>query len=99
MLPITRHKSFQIPHSLATCAAIIALIAAMSWETSADDISTVRASSADESRIEAAQAQEQQSTDKPERSVRASAAECDQTCNGNSLSKLLPLVLPSLSRH
>jgi len=69
----------------------------MSWETSADDISTVRASSADESRIEAAQ--EQPSTDKPERSVRASAAECDGTCNGNSLSKLLPLVLPSLSRH
>jgi len=98
MLPVTRHKSFHVPHSLATCAAIVALITAIGWQSSGDDISTVDASIENETRVDAAQSQAQNEPDKPERSVRASASDCKRTCDGDSLSELLPLVLPRLPR-
>lgn len=110
MLPVTAHKSFHIPHTLATLAAIVALITAMGWETSGDDIADLRASSARETRTEAAQAPAQQESRKAKRSVRvdtsadisadtsADTSNCERTCDRHSLYELLPLVLPGPSR-
>lgn len=35
MLPITTHRSFHVPHTLAIAAALIAMIAAFGWNASA----------------------------------------------------------------
>ena len=96
MLPVTRRNKIHVPHSLAMFAAIVALIIALGWQSSEGGVTGVRAASISETRIEAAKAQAP--PDKTERSVRAGASECEPSCDRDSLSTLLPLVLPSLSR-
>ena len=93
MLPVTRHISFHIPHSLAMFAAIVALITALGWQNSEGGVTGVRAASTPETRIEAANAQAP-----PDKTERAGASECEPSCDRDSLSTLLPLVLSSLSR-
>ncbi|MBS3743516.1 MAG: hypothetical protein KGY48_04085 [Wenzhouxiangellaceae bacterium] len=102
MLPLTSHKSFQIPHSLATVAAIAALISALGWEASGNDSEQIEASSHVATQIGFAgakerHAQEDRATDDP--AAPAERENCPQGCGRNSLSELLPLVLPSLSGH
>ena len=96
MLPVTRHNNFHVPHSLAMFAAIVAMIMAVGWQNSEGGINNARVASTPENRIDAAKAQAL--LDKNERPVRSGASECERSCDRDSLSTLLPLVLPSLSR-
>lgn len=96
MLPVTRHKGFHIPHSLATLAAIVAVITATSWEASRDDAVMARSSSTVAAPVDAAQTAEEKSDEEAPHSVRTSAPSCKRTCERDSLSELLPLVLPSI---
>lgn len=97
MLPLTSHKSFQIPHSLATVAAIAALITALGWETSGDHADRIEASSHVAKRIGATGAQEDRAPE--DTAAGTERGNCSRRCDRNSLSELLPLVLPSLSGH
>ncbi|MEM7054382.1 MAG: hypothetical protein AAF446_07510 [Pseudomonadota bacterium] len=40
MLPITNHKVVHVPHALAVIAALIGLVAALSWDYHANDTDT-----------------------------------------------------------
>ena len=100
MLPVTPHKTFHVPHSLAMLAALVALITAIGWATSGDNIDIAGSSSAPETPIDAAPEQlEQQPGDGAGRSARAGVAQCERSCDRDAPAELLPLVLPSLSRR
>lgn len=91
MLPITNHRTIHVPHSLATLAAIVALITALGWNS----IDGRRpAADASESAHEVRTAIRGTPTDDGE--SRGGAARDHADRNGSGLSGLLPLVLPSV---
>lgn len=95
MLPITTQRSFHIPHSLATAAALLGLVAAFSMDPS--DPKASRLSATNEAldhvgAVKAAQAEPATETQKP---VPADANDYER----GVFSGLLPLVLPGLSGH
>ncbi|HMB38640.1 MAG TPA: hypothetical protein VKO85_06145 [Wenzhouxiangellaceae bacterium] len=91
MLPITNQRPFHIPHSIATIAAIVGLITALSWDVSGDK--TSRLSTADVYLEEAipVSAQEAEVSGQAPAPARVGGTE------PNTFSGLLPLVLPSIS--
>lgn len=93
MLPITNHRAFQIPHSLATVAAIVALVTAVGWNASGSESigSAVESGALDQFTSTAPQdAPPPAETPGP---TRTGGADCEP----GVLSGLLPLVLPSIS--
>jgi len=101
MLPVTSHKSFHVPHSLATAAAIAALITALGWEDSGGDRPAV--APGPQAEVTGARIQrpgdEQPENDDAAARARAGTESCEAACDRNSLSELLPLVLPGLAEH
>ncbi len=96
MLPITHQRVFHIPHSLATLAAIAALITALSWNP-VDDAEPAEMRAAGETSVisagQAASAAPEQVSESAEPPARV---DC-RSCAGTGLSNLLPLVLPGMS--
>jgi hypothetical protein len=95
MLPITNHRVIHVPHSLATLAAIVALITAIGWKSSAPDPERTAATPAQTVGVE-------RSADSAADSATESAANAARPASGSgeqrpSVSGLLPLVLPSIS--
>lgn len=93
MLPITNRRGIHIPHSLATAAAIVALLTALGWDAS-EQIGAEAPSAAD--------GMEQITvTSQPDNDAQNEAAGGAHAGAGNgeagALSGLLPLVLPSIS--
>lgn len=102
MLPVTSHKSFHIPHSLATAAAIAALITALGWETSGDDSTRIETSPIAATRAEAGMTPPQRTQHESateDATARTGRGKCAGGCDRDSFSELLPLALPSLSGH
>lgn len=93
MLPITNHREFHIPHSIATAAAILGLIAALGWDVSGIDADPVESASGTLEQVNSITAQESEPADETPAPGRAVAGDCDP----GVLSGLLPLVLPSIS--
>ncbi|HKL51929.1 MAG TPA: hypothetical protein VJ908_12250 [Wenzhouxiangellaceae bacterium] len=92
MLPITNHREFHIPHSLATAAAIIALVTAMGWDAS--DPSAAQAGEMNGlQQIETVRSAEAEVPNDTPGAARAGNSGCEP----GVLSGLLPLVLPSVS--
>lgn len=94
MLPITHQRVFHIPHSLATLAAIAALVTALTWDRADDGTDAVELRAAGESSVLSAGATTETVSEKAEQS--AGSVECHR-CSGSGLSNLLPLVLPGVS--
>lgn len=93
MLPITNHRTIHVPHSLATLAAIVALITALGWNSVDGGRPTADASGP--AAGEAHTTVRGTATDDAESGGRASQDRPDG--NGSGLSGLLPLVLPSVT--
>jgi hypothetical protein len=89
MLPITSRRVIHVPHSLATLAAILALVTAMGWDFASSDIDRTAASPAPAGTLEQASEPVAKTGDRTDRS--------DPGTGQRSVSGLLPLVLPSLS--
>ena len=92
MLPITNHRTVHVPHSLATLAAIAALVTALGWNSVEGGSSTAEAP--DPAREMQASLHETATGD--EEAGRASAGGSAERA-GAGLSGLLPLVLPSVT--
>ena len=92
MLPITNHRGFHVPHSLATAAAIVALVTALSWDFSDSEANALSDAGALEP-VATATSQVAESQDRPPAPARAGGTKCEP----GALSGLLPLVLPSIS--
>lgn len=88
MLPITHHRAFHVPHSLATVAAIAALVTALSWQPGKPEITAQGDTEAAESSEIAVHSEPapSESAAKPRRG--------GGQAPGTALSDLLPLVLP-----
>ncbi len=93
MLPITNHRGFHIPHSLATAAAIVALVTALSWDASERSRAELDSAGATHDQVTTASQDGDEAADEPVRTARAGRT--DHT--PGALSGLLPLVLPSIS--
>lgn len=95
MLPITNHRVIHIPHSLATLAAIAAVVTALSWDRSdpgagRESVQTATEHGVIASRADTAGRETVQDTG---RQARDESGSGDCACGGG-LSNLLPLVLP-----
>lgn len=93
MLPITNHRGIHIPHSLATAAAIIALVTALGWDASDSDSTVMEASRAPVEQIASLESRDAETPDGPTSTTGAGAGGRDN--ESGILSGLLPLVLPS----
>jgi len=98
MLPITQHRVFHIPHSLATIAAIAAVITALNWNRvdeseTTGDLQTAK----DTASFSAGQAEIEGSETEDSQAARKAADVACRHCGGTGLSGLLPLVLPGAS--
>lgn len=93
MLPITNHREFHIPHSIATAAAILGLIAALGWDVFGAGADPVIASGSTLEQVNSITAQEAEPANETPAPGRAVADDCEP----GVLSGLLPLVLPSIS--
>lgn len=89
MLPITNQRVIHVPHSLATLAAIVALVTALSWESDPAHADRTAAMPARPTPVEHAP---EAPTEATGTSARAGAGE-----EARSVSGLLPLVLPSVT--
>lgn len=89
MLPITKRRVIHVPHSLATLAAIVALVTAMGWNAASSDFADRTATSP-------------RAAASPERTADSATepvTDADSASPGDrrpSVSGLLPLVLPSV---
>lgn len=92
MLPITNHRGFHIPHSLATAAAIVALVTALGWDASGTEAAGVESTGA-LSRVSSVAPTEKDLADESAPAARPGRVDCEP----GVLSGLLPLVLPSVS--
>ena len=95
MLPITQHRVFHIPHSLATIAAIAAVITALNW-SAADEagMGGELQATKDTATLPTGQAEaDLPDADDSKPAREAASVEC-RYCAGSGLSGLLPLVLP-----
>jgi hypothetical protein len=93
MLPITNQRAFHIPHSIATVAAIVGLITALSWDVSGDEAGEFGASGVSLDQATSVSAQETEPSGEAPAPVRAAGVESEP----GVFSGLLPLVLPSIS--
>lgn len=95
MLPITNQRAFHIPHSIATAAAIVGLIAALSWDVSGNEAARPDAAGATLDHVASLSAQEPESGGEAPSSARSGGPEAEP----GVFSGLLPLVLPSISGY
>ncbi|HKL53327.1 MAG TPA: hypothetical protein VJ902_05165 [Wenzhouxiangellaceae bacterium] len=93
MLPITNQRSFHIPHSIATAAAIVGLITALSWDVSGNEVSGSSTEGVSLDQATSISAQEEKRAGEAPVPARAGGAETEP----GVFSGLLPLVLPSIS--
>lgn len=93
MLPITNHRAFHIPHSIATAAAILGLVAALGWDVSGPEVDEMNAAGDTLERVGSIAAQDADTPEEAPAPRRAGGAETDP----GTFSGLLPLVLPSIS--
>jgi|GEM_PF-1964558 len=94
MLPITNQRAFQIPHSIATVAAIAGLITALSWDVSGDEASGLSTAGVSLDQTAPGSVQETEPAGETPAPPRVGGAETES----GAFSGLLPLVLPSISR-
>jgi len=92
MLPITHHKSFHIPHSLALVAAAVALVAALGWH--ADQRAAEQAAPTADA-ISAAGTPE----DAPDSEPAGQCLPHGHCADSGRGTALFPLVLPDLFGH
>lgn len=93
MLPITNHKAFHIPHSLATAAAIVALVTALGWNASDSASAGPNAAGSTLDQVTSVASRDAKAPGDTPASPPAAGTECEP----GVLSGLLPLVLPSIS--
>jgi len=96
MLPITKHRVFHIPHSLATLAAIAAVMTALSWDRPDRIAQTGEARPAAEQAMIAGGSDAAGPEPTPDAPEESGVSDCSR-CTGGGLSGLLPLVLPGAS--
>lgn len=94
MLPITQHRVFHIPNSLATIAAIAAVITALSLGTADDPDMAGDLQSAKESATFSAGHADSDLPENDGKAARKAAEVQCRSCGDSGLSGLLPLVLP-----
>jgi len=93
MLPVTNHKAFHIPHSLATAAAIVALVTALGWSASDNESNAAQAAGGPLDQVTSVATPDAKApSDAP-----AASPTGGSDCEPDVLSGLLPLVLPSVS--
>lgn len=92
MLPITNQRAFQIPHSIATAAAIIGLITALSWDVSGNEVSGPSTEGALLDQAASSSAHETKPDGNRPAPTRVGGTETEP----GAFSGLLPLVLPSI---
>ncbi|MEX0916423.1 MAG: hypothetical protein WD397_00185 [Wenzhouxiangellaceae bacterium] len=94
MLPITNRRGIHIPHSLATAAAIIALLTALSWDASERIGAETQPTAGSVDLVAPVSRQDSDAQGESAEAARSGAK------NGETgvLSGLLPLVLPNVSR-
>lgn len=93
MLPITNQRAFHIPHSIATAAAVIGLIASLSWDVSDNDTAMPDAAGVTLDHVTSMTAPKAESPGEAPSPTRTGATEAEP----GGFSGLLPLVLPSIS--
>lgn len=93
MLPITNQRAFHIPHSIATAAAIIGLIAALTWDVSDNESTRPDAAGISLDHVTSISTQEAESPGEVPSPARPGATDAEP----GAFSGLLPLVLPSVS--
>lgn len=89
MLPITNQRVIHVPHSLATLAAIVALITALSWTSDPADADRTAATPDRPAPVEHAP--------KAPAEAGGTTARAGAGDEARSVSGLLPLVLPSVT--
>lgn len=95
MLPITNQRAIHVPHSIATAAAIIGLIAALSWDVSYNEADRPDAAGIALDHVASISAQEPEAPGETPSPQRSGASEGEP----GTFSGLLPLVLPSISGY
>ncbi|MBL36914.1 MAG: hypothetical protein CMP07_00740 [Xanthomonadales bacterium] len=95
MLPITNQRAVHIPHSIATAAAIIGLIAALSWDVSGNEATRPDAAGVALDHVASISAQEPEAPGEKPAQPRSGASDAEP----GTFSGLLPLVLPSISGY
>lgn len=93
MLPITNQRAFHIPHSIATVAAIVGLITALSWDVSGNEASGGDVAGISIDHVASIPAQDAD----PTVEAHEPAGQGGREREPGVLSGLLPLVLPSIS--
>jgi len=93
MLPITNHRSFHVPHSLATAAAIVALVTAIGWNASGSESTDVERAADSLGRMTSTTVEHVEPAADPAVSAGSGSGDADS----GVLSGLLPLVLPNLA--
>lgn len=93
MLPITNRRGIHIPHSLATAAAIVALLTALTWDAS-ERIGAEPQPTAGNVDLVAPVGRQDSDAQSESAGAARSGAKNGET---GALSGLLPLVLPSIS--
>jgi hypothetical protein len=98
MLPITQHRVFHISNSLATVAAIAAVMTALIWNNIDDAEMAGDLKAAKEAAVLSANRADTDPADEDDSQAAAKPANVDcRQCAGTGLSGLLPLVFPGSS--
>jgi len=93
MLPISKRRTIRVPHSLATVAAVLALVTAVGWEATVQNEPETPAHATARDQVESTGQRDRETEDNRPPARRVSATDN----NPGALSRLLPLVLPGTS--